>query len=217
MTNPKDFDQLRTLVSQIEARLSHLETSPFDLRKRSITNLPTAVNPSDGVPLSQVQSLIQNIKTASVIQNFTGSGAAALQIGLAYNSATQSIPNSTITALTFNTNIRDTGIHSVSVNPTRFTAPFDGTYLFFAQTHWTANAGGVRRATYSYLNGGLSTPTFEDNISIPTNNIDVNNHIVGILPLVAGDYLEFRVSQDSGGSLNTGAGFNIAGMWRIGS
>jgi hypothetical protein len=217
VTNPKDFEQLKTLVAQIEARLSHLETSPFDLKKRPLLNLPLAVNPSDGVPLSQVLSLIAAIKSSSVVNNFSSGGLATSQQSLAYNSATQTIVASTLTPLTFNTNSFDTGIHSTSSNPTRFTITQAGTYACYSQVEWAANATSTRRALFILKNGSLwTTPTFEDN-TLPSSLLNTNNHVFGCLQLVVGDYIQYAVSHDATVSITTIGNSTLGGLWRLGS
>jgi hypothetical protein len=115
-----------------------------------------------------------------------------------YNNANISIPDSAVTALTFNTVRRDNGGLYNAANPSRLTAPVDGWYLITGTAVFTTSAGGTRRIGTIKINGtgvaqvewGYGASTF------PGENITT------LYYLTAGQYAEFCVYQDSGGALN---------------
>jgi len=113
----------------------------------------------------------------------------------------QSIPNATLTAIAFDSDVFVDvgGIHSASVNNTRFTVPigFNGAYSIDVTVQWAASAAGTVRQVRIYKNNSPwafsqkapSTVQFSDSISI------IDNASVG-------GYYEVFVYQDSGGALD---------------
>jgi hypothetical protein len=118
-----------------------------------------------------------------------------------YNSATQSIANTTTTALTFDSERYDNGgLHSITSNTSRLTAQKAGKYYIWASVQLAGNATGTRNLTLR-RNGttgianlqrqGLASPPFTETIST-------------VAHLAAADYVEVTLYQDSGVSLSTG-------------
>lgn len=122
------------------------------------------------------------------------------------NSAVQSIGTGAFAALTFDTEDSDpSNMHSTASNTSRVTIPSgkDGVYLLVGFTSFAANAVGVRSGYFkkngatilgpqvNYANGGAG-----DGVSV---------HCSFITALVATDYIEFFVYQNSGGNLNAGS------------
>ncbi len=126
----------------------------------------------------------------------------------ARRSASQSISTSTPTAIQFNdSDIYDVGgMHDPAVNNTRLTVPAGGAglYLVGGRTGWESNNTGLR-AIDIRLNG-TSTGAFE---RWPTvQNTNTFHFIQWMVPMVAGDYVDLAVTQDSGVSLSvSGAAF----------
>lgn len=118
------------------------------------------------------------------------------------NSTTQSIPNTTVTALTADTEAFDVGaMHSTSVNTSRLTVPTGGAglYLLSGTISFTANATGTRNLLI-YKNGG--TLLSQTNYQGMTSS-DAFIAPVSVLAVLAdGDYVELKANQSSGGSLN---------------
>lgn len=124
----------------------------------------------------------------------------------AYNSAAQSIPDSTSTIITYDTEDYDIGsIHSVASNTGRMTIPVggDGYYAINSTILFAPSAVGSRIARFQkngtlliYAQGIVATVSAAQ---VTTVGIQVT------VFLVAGDYIEVVVFQDSGGALNTGA------------
>lgn len=208
VTHPKDFDSLKSYVSQIESRLARLETRSLDLHGRQINNLAAASALKDATNLSQVLDLIANL-------NLSAPAATIPALAVANNTALQNIATATFTPITFDTNIVDTNrIHSLTVNPTRFTINQTGFYLIFAHCCWAAGAGGTMRALLYFLNGAGVNPVANDNKLVHAA-ISATNLCFFIRQFNAGDYLEWAAYQDSGGALALLANFSYAGVWRI--
>jgi hypothetical protein len=169
-----------------------------------VTSLPILAD-----PLSQDGTLIDYNGTLYRFNGSTSPGTWEPQNtssptpdhSLAYNSAIQSIPNSTPTALTFNVNLDDVGgLHSTSVNPTRFTAVKAGWYILTGQVSFSAGAGTVRSITV-HLNGAPFNPL--PTTQVPSSAVAMAVQVMAYVRLSANDYIEFMASQDSGGALNT--------------
>lgn len=119
-----------------------------------------------------------------------------------FNSAGQSIPNTTTTVLTFNSERWDNaGIHSTASNTSRLVAPKAGVYEVFGSVSWleakqTATWLMAIRVNGTATYGAAWCPfAFQSEHSISTQ-----------VKLEAGDYVELCVFQQTGGALLTGAG-----------
>lgn len=114
---------------------------------------------------------------------------------------TQTIANSTNTALTFDSEFFDTdGFHSTSTNTSRITIPagLGGKYSIVSTAlTWDINGSG-KRGLGIYKNGVAITSSLE---IIPSSSIYVSNSISTVLDLAAGDYIELYAIQTSGGNL----------------
>ena len=123
-----------------------------------------------------------------------------------YNSESQSISNTTYTTLTFDSEVFDTDtFHDTATNNSRITIPSgkNGKYLIVAKFHFAGNATGTDRLGGIKKNG-TSVGLFR---GINGNSSSVGWNASVILDLVATDYIELEVYQDSGGSLNALGGF----------
>lgn len=128
--------------------------------------------------------------------------------------AAQSIPNTTHTALTFDTNDFDNGIHNVVVNPTRFTAPAAGKYLLVGQVGFTA-AAVTTRSLFIRSNGVNNLAQHDEALAAAAG---ITAHVTQTVVLVnaaSGDYFEFMAYQDSGGSQNTSPTLTWGSMVRV--
>lgn len=127
------------------------------------------------------------------------------------NSAAATITTGVETALTFNTNIDaiPATIHNTSSNTSRLVVPAaaGGFYTMTAGTFFAANATG-KRYIYFRKNGttGLGPITI-----IPSNAAGNGTGIVVTCyaTLVAADYVEAMVFQDSGGDLAAGSSSGV--------
>lgn len=121
------------------------------------------------------------------------------------NSGNVSGTDATYTSMTFDTEVFDTdGFHSTSSNTSRFTIPagLGGTYLVQGTIQWVANATGVRFAAIA-KNGTNDTPSGP---LTPSSSFSNRLPTYAVLQLVAGDYVEVKGYQNSGGALNMESG-----------
>lgn len=122
------------------------------------------------------------------------------------NSAAQSIGTAAFTALTFDTEDSDTfGMHSTSADTSRVTIPSgdNGYYQIIGTAFFAANATGVR-AGYIRKNG---TTIIGPQLNYQNAGAGeaVSVLVIAHANLVATDYVEFLVYQNSGGNLNAGS------------
>jgi hypothetical protein len=113
-------------------------------------------------------------------------------------SATQSIANNTTTAVTFSAAVDDFHGFRDTVNTSRVNAVQTGTMRLSGNISFAANATGIR-ACDVYKSNSLAFslfayPGFAVNDNITSFSADI--------AVAAGDYVELRVSQNSGGALN---------------
>jgi hypothetical protein len=127
----------------------------------------------------------------------------------------QSIANSTNVAINYtgatvalSSPDFNTGVWS-SGNPTRFTAPTDGLYLASAAVLWAPSGAGIFSRNLSIaINGNLAAAEAQKT-KFTRNGVFQRMTIMAPVKLLAGDYVEFYVSQDTGSSLSltaTGSG-----------
>jgi hypothetical protein len=122
-----------------------------------------------------------------------------------FNTTTQSIPNATDTILTFDSEAWDTdGFHSTSSNTSRITIPagLGGKYLVTMNT-LPALSGTGGRYMEIYKNGARLV----NDIGIAGSaSLYVNVAGTFVVNLVATDYIEMMVYQDSGSAKNYNKG-----------
>jgi hypothetical protein len=145
-----------------------------------------------------------------------GSGTPAF-VGCILNRVTfpANVANATQTAVSFDNELVDTNnFHSTVTNPTRITIPtgYGGKYNICASSYWNTSAGGGTRGSRIYKNGA--------------NFIDFGTNLSGnseypsifwnaVISLAAGDYIEFYVSQSSGGALGYYALASEGANWTV--
>lgn len=117
-----------------------------------------------------------------------------------FNNTTQSIPTQSSggTVLAANSERKDAdGMHSTSINNSRITCVTPGEYASFARVEFAASGVGDRFIEF-YKNG--TTRIFVDQRDAAGS---VSTIISGpaSIDLVAGDYIEVRARQSSGGNL----------------
>ncbi|WP_239404634.1 hypothetical protein [Frankia sp. Cj3] len=115
-------------------------------------------------------------------------------------SGTQSIPNATATALTFDLeSVDNRNGHSTSSNTSRYTFQETGLYLLGGMVSFAGNTTGERAIALRYNNtldiGGSSASS--------VGATDQGLSVLTVNPGTAGDYIELRAYQGSGGSLNS--------------
>jgi hypothetical protein len=128
----------------------------------------------------------------------------------AYNSAAQSVNNATLTALTLDSEDYDVGaMHDNVTNNSRMTIPTggNGLYLLVAKTTFASNGTGAARELRLTKNGAAIGTSV---LHAPTAAANEQISVTGIEVLVATDYIEAYVYQDSGGALNVGAATRVS-------
>lgn len=135
-----------------------------------------------------------------------------------YNSGSQSINNTTLTALTFDSELYDDDtMHSTVSNTSRITMTTAGRYHVGATVTFDANATGSRIVLLR-LNG--TTYFAKDrHMTVTTGSTTTSATVSSDYNFSATDYVEVIVYQDSGGALNVlNSGADVTGFWahRIG-
>jgi hypothetical protein len=163
-----------------------------------------------GSPTTNDQFIRDDLNTLSrydgaAWQTIGGTGGSTTFVGArVYNSADISIPNATVTNLTFNSERYDTdAFHSTSTNTGRLTVPTGkaGYYSIFGHVQVASSGSGTLRLIQFVVNNTTD-------IAEMTNLVPGNNSKMAMTTtwyLADGDYVELRVYQDSGGSLNVQA------------
>ncbi len=138
---------------------------------------------------------------------FVASGvvsSAFQQRAVVFNSAAQSINDSTVTLVTFDTSVLNVGLWSGGA-PTRFTVPTggDGLYLVQAIVPFASNAAGIRQLVIRKNTADIN-PFCLQPAAAATTFLTLSHTL--ILALAAGDFVDCTATQTSGGALNIGDG-----------
>lgn len=115
---------------------------------------------------------------------------------------TQTISASTSTALLADTDDKDVwGMHSTTSNTSRINIPLDGTYLMSAEVNWSDGTSNARHFDIQ-VNGTASGIRWLRRIDLFQLAGNVRQQGMVETDLVAGDYVEIYVIQDTAGNLN---------------
>lgn len=139
------------------------------------------------------------------------------------HSANQAIVTATSTAVLFNTEIFDDGLHSTSSNTDRIVPLETGRYVFGARVQWEGSAAGtLRQITLARYNAAGAVQDHFDSAGIVPNAIaGIQRMIVGGMTEITtvGDYVRLLAFHDAGTNKNLessvatyGAGFNFSPM-----
>lgn len=141
----------------------------------------------------KLKALEKRVRDLERLENGRFSGARV------YNSTDVSIPDSTFTAVAFDSERFDTDTyHSTGSNTSRLTAPVLGKYSISGHIRFAANATG-QRIVRIQLNG--STTIAQQRLHTVIAAI-VEFSIDTKYELAAGDYVTLEVWHNSGGSLS---------------
>jgi hypothetical protein len=161
----------------------------------------------DNLPIGSTGQVLTADTTVSPYKVKWAAPAAGGFVGASiYNNASQAISNTTWTTLNFNSEVFDTDtFHDTSTNNSRITIPSgkNGKYLITAKWHFQGNASGSDRLG-AFKKNGTAIGSYR---GINGNASSVGWGASVILDLVATDYIELEVYQDSGGNLNALGGF----------
>jgi len=122
----------------------------------------------------------------------------------AYQSAAQSISNSSVTALGMDTEVVDTyNGHDTVTNNSRWTCPTGaaGTYVAIGYFGLAANATGVRLVRIN--KNGATLPLSQSDLATPGTAVSLATFSIALVQLAVGEYVEAYGFQTSGGALNT--------------
>ncbi len=184
---------------------------------------PLTVQPSTGrvgvgntnpTETLDVTGNIKNSGTLNATGNITTSGSLSVgttaQTGAANRfrhlnsmvsvelSASQTIADSTFTAINWDVESFDTDNLHNSTNKSRFTVALTGKYLIAGGPTFTPSSGAI--ITEVWINGGTTKfRLFEVAVN---GTAYIPARIITIMPLSAGDYIEFYAWQNSGGNLD---------------
>lgn len=166
----------------------------------------TWVSPVSATLDKTTGNTIDETMTDAIASNFYHLGGTSGHIGArVYNSADISVANTTMSALTFNSERYDLdpngAIHDTSSNTGRLTVRTAGKYLFLATVRWASNSTGYRLASLR-SNGTQTIATVTDNA---VNGDATVQQVSSVVDLAASDYVEVLVYQNSGGALNASA------------
>lgn len=201
---PADCDDLQDEVSAIETDLllfAHdlkFTDATYDIGKSGATR------PRD-LFLSRDLTVGRNVVIAGT-STLSGILTSAVQPRCsAYAGAAQSLTDSTLTVLALNSEDYDTTtMHDPVTNNSRITVPTggDGLYLITGTAHYVSNTTGYRIAEL-YKNGATRLQaTF---LGPCPGGQDTVIPVTSVVVLAAGDYIELRGWQSSGGALNSGS------------
>jgi hypothetical protein len=146
--------------------------------------------------------------TSAMFNTFGNNGTFLTNppIFAAYQSAAQSIPNTTITAVGMDTTLIDSyNGHSNVTNNSRYTPTVSGWYLFIGSVSYVQNATGNRLAEF-HKNGSGSAVNLGQGAqpTCDTNNLSTVRALAVVQMNGTSDYVELDAYQTSGGALNTG-------------
>jgi hypothetical protein len=170
---------------------------------QSVTNNSTVpAPPTVRRPMTLVNGRFQEMGNSEALPSTLLGNALVIGAGVK-RTTNQAIPNNVDTLVLFDSEIFDShAFHSTSTNTSRLTIPdgHGGLYLAVAQCCWANNTTGYRTMDI-LLNGALSFPAPSTYMgTIPINKATLN--LTSMMVLAAGDYLEMKVGQNSGGSLD---------------
>ncbi len=146
------------------------------------------------------ENSIPNILKKSSLQ-FIGEVLVPFRGALVTDASVQTIGNSSFTAINFDTETKDTDdIHDNSTNNTRLTVPSGVTIVrLYACIAMASGAGG---RAYRITKGG-STGVGQPRVDVETTFNAYGNLVSGPLDVVATNYFEVEVFQNTGGDLDT--------------
>jgi len=184
------------LYDQIDAVDSANGATYAPINSPALTGTPTAPTAAVGTNTTQLAT------TAFVLANSGTFPARAV----CYHSQQQTIPNTTLTALAFDTEeVNVGGVHS-GANNTRFTVPAGqgGVYLLTASCLFQPPSATGQRVIKATKNGTTDVSGGGFFVGTPSGTFNASVVFVTVVPLVAGDYIEFYVQQTSGASGQVG-------------
>lgn len=119
-----------------------------------------------------------------------------------FSSVNIAVPNAVVTSLPLDSERWDVGnLHSMTVNTSRLTAPVTGLYLVGANLQWAGNVTGERYLDFFAFVGGVGVIIAAER-RLPGSVGNSEQVLVTPYRFAAGEWVESRVWQTSGGPLN---------------
>ena len=116
----------------------------------------------------------------------------------ATNSANQTIPDSTPTVISLDSEGFDTfNLHDAATNNSRLTAPITGVYQVNGRVRWASGTAGPRQLRVEKNLGLPLGKTIAVTRETASATDDLTQNVSTISLLAAGDYLELRVTQQN--------------------
>ncbi len=179
-----------------------ISTDPDSLLRTNLAD----VSAGQGASLIGVQDSAGNFTATTIEAVLAEISTIISSIGRwakVYNSTSQTIANATSTAISFDSEFFDTdSIHDVSTNNSRLTVPAGITkvnvrsYMYF-----DSNTTGFREIGIFKNGATAGNYLVADRRSASNSGADLFSVETGIISVVAGDYFETKVYQNSGGNL----------------
>lgn len=162
-----------------------------------LTTVPFTFGSGDAVTIDVRVPITGWSSSSQVSDGYDGRQIAA-KIGKNLN---QSIPNATVTKVTFNSGWSGSfdKTNSFDYTNNRFVCPSSGLYRVSGALSWGANASGIRTLEV-YKNGSGGTGILYSSPGSSAAEVRSNGSI--LVDCKAGDYLEIYAYQDSGVALN---------------
>lgn len=177
-----------------------------------------SIRPDSGITFNG-----SNLTTTFNIERLSGPAqiAASEFVGARYQTAAgQSISSGVVTIVNFDTKVFDTHNAVTTGASWKFTAPTSGTYRVSVRGMYdsgSAWAAGNQNSAYVYKNGGVDMGDLRP--IQRTASFFSAASVTGSVRLLAGEYVDGRIYQDSGGarSLYADGSFNDISIERIGN
>lgn len=119
------------------------------------------------------------------------------------NSSDIAAADSSAVILTFDTELFDTdSMHSTVTNTDRITINTPGKYAIWGNVQWEINTAGRRNIALRLNGDGVNELAVTELGADPITTAVVVQTVSTIYDLAAGDYLQLKVLQTSGGSLD---------------
>jgi len=168
---------------------------------------PPRLNPMSSVMGQRIIDQPQAVLDWSNLERFITSNLPASSGAQAHNSVGQAIPNGgavlSFDAVAFNVN----GVWQAAT-PTRFTAPITGLYIVEAQVTLLTVVAALTQLIQVLVNGAFS--------GVQAGNfVGQALHLMAIMPLNAGAYVEFALTQLSGSAQNTTPGGTYGAVYLV--
>lgn len=193
---------VRSMVTQTEVpQLFPPKSIPgraVDFSAAIAGSIPTAALADGSVTSAKIADL--TVATGDLADSaVTPAKTGVVPAARAFNSGNISCGDGVFTSLTFDSETFDTDtIHSTSVNTGRLTATTAGVYVITGHATFDANATG-RRALEIRLDG---TTSLALQTAASPGAVNHELSVTTIYAFTAGQYVELRAFQNSGGSLN---------------